>query len=268
MFMHIHLISDATGAMGEHVLQAVLTQFPPQTFTVQAHAFVNTEARLTACLQRIQHTGGIVVHATVYPALKQRIETTCRALALPAHDLTQPIAAFLGAVSGTHPVPNYQRLHELTPDYFRRVAAIEYTIEHDDGRGLPTLGAADVVLTGPSRTTKTPTSMVLAVRGYRAANVPLVRGVEPPQELVRVPPRRVVCLTAQPATVAAFRQARITTELGHDSGDYADVQAIRAELAAAHRLSGVHGWSELDVTDCAVEETAAHVIRMITASPD
>ena len=258
----VTLISDATGSLGEHVLRAIFTQFPPQAFRLAILPFVNSDDALRDCLARLRRAQGVVVHATIYERFKRRIDTACRRLGLPVYDLTGPIMTFLAAASGQRPEINYQKLHELTPDYFKRVEAIEYTIGHDDGIGLRTLDQADVVLTGVSRTTKTPTSMVLAMHGYRVGNVPLAHQVEPSRELLQIPASRVVCLVLDPVHLASVRLARARGRLGFE-GAYTDERAIREELAWAQELSERQGWATLDATGRSVEETAAYVIDIV-----
>ena len=259
----VTLISDATGALGRHVLQAVCTQFPPGAFRLHVMTFVNSEERLADCLRRLPRADGLVVHATIYPAFKRRIETACRRHRLPVYDLTGPIVAFLVRASGLAPEVSYGKLHELNPDYFDRIAAIEFAIAHDDGAGLDTLREAEVVLTGVSRTTKTPTSMVLATHGLRAANVPLAPQMAPPPALLAVPPRRVVCLTLGPDQLAAFRAQRVRERFAGVAPGYLDEAAIRQELTYALELADARGWHVLDVTGRAVEETTARIIELV-----
>ena len=254
------LISDATGAMGEHVLQAIFTQFPEGSFRLETLTFVNSEAALAQCVARLARTTtGLVFHATIYPAFKRRIERTCRQQGLAVYDLTGPIMRFAVRASGRQPTLNYSKLHELTPGYFDRVIAIEFAIEHDDGRGLNTMDEAQVILTGVSRTSKTPTSMFLALAGWKAANVPIVMGLEPPTALLAADPRRVICLTMHPESLTAVRAARTKEQLGHRS-DYADLTVVRREVVWSRRLAEHRGWHLLDVTGRAVEETAARIM--------
>ena len=261
--IQVTVISDSTGSLGTHVLEAVFTQFPRGAFSLQTINFVDSEERLDACLERLRAADGIVVHATVYEQFKRRIEDVCRTQGLPVYDLTGPVAAFFIQASGHVLQVSHRRLHELNEDYFNRVAAIEYAINHDDGTGLRTLQEADVILTGVSRATKTPTSMVLAMQGLRAANVPLVQGLEPPRELMSANPRHVICLTVEPKQLVAFRAVRVQQQLGFDGG-YADEDAIRKELDWTHRLSAEQHWALLDVTGRSVEETAARVMQLLS----
>ncbi|MBI2093339.1 MAG: kinase/pyrophosphorylase [Candidatus Omnitrophica bacterium] len=258
----VTLVSDATGSLGQHVLQTIFTQFATGVFSLQVINFVDSETHLKSCLEQLRHTQGLVIHATVYESFKRRIEKVCQEQGLAVYDLTGPIVEFLVRASGQRPEVSHGRLHELTTDYFNRVAAIEYTIAHDDGVGLKTLYQADAVLTGVSRTTKTPTSMVLAMHGLCTANVPLVPELESPQELLEVNPSKVICLTLDSAQLAAFRQVRVEQQLGFDGG-YTDREHIQKELEWTRRLSRKRGWALLDVTGRAVEETAARALHLL-----
>ena len=258
----VTLISDATGSLGDHVLRAVFTQFSPHAFSLARVNFVNSDDALHACLERLKQTTGLVVHATIFERYKRQIERVCRQRKLPVFDLTGPIMEFLTASSGRKPQVNYARLHELGSEYFRRMESIEFAIEHDDGGSLRTLHQADIVLTGVSRTTKTPTSMVLAMQGYRSANVPLVQGLEPPRELLALDPKRVVCLSLNPSQLVSIRERRLTQQLKYGE-TYADERAIQAELVWARKLSQTQGWPVIDVTGHAVEETAARVLEWL-----
>lgn len=258
----VTLISDATGSLGDHVLRAVFTQFAPHAFSLARINFVNSDEALKACLDRLKKTTGLVVHATIFERYKRRIEQVCRQRGLPVFDLTGPIMVFLTASSGRKPNVNYAKLHELSSEYFRRMESIEFAIEHDDGGGLRTLHQADIVLTGVSRTTKTPTSMVLAMQGYRSANVPLVHGLEPPRELLALHPKRVVCLSLTPSQLVSIRERRLSQQLKYGAA-YADERSIQAELVWARKLSTTHGWPVIDVTGDAVEETAARVLELM-----
>ena len=258
----VTLISDATGSLGEHVLRSIFTQFPQNSFQLTVVNFVRSGPDLDRCLHLLEKTKGLVVHSTIYDTFKTRIEETCRKRGLHVYDLTGPIMRFFVDASGISPEVRYERLHELNSNYFTRVDAIEFAIAHDDGMGLSTLKQAQVVLTGVSRTSKTPTTMFLAVSGYRAANVPLVQGLEPSPALLHMSPQQVVCLVLHPDHLATVRSARARLGLGTSVHEYTDMHAIQKEVAWSRRLAAQHGWHVLDVTGRAIEETASHVIQL------
>jgi len=258
----IHVISDSTGNLAHHILAALLTQFPPDAFEVKFWTFVRTAEQLGTTLEHILKQPGIVLHAVVSPQAKQQIAQICQGAGIPALDLTGGFVQFLSEASGLTPTADPQRLHRVDEEYHRRIRAIEFTLAHDDGLGLETLGEADAVLVGVSRTSKTPTSIYLSQMGYRAANVPLAMGVEPPRQLLQLPAGKVVGLVIDPQRLAAIRQRR-QAEWGMAASSYADEQAVREELAWSRRLFARQGWPIIDVTHNAVEETAARVVELL-----
>lgn len=248
------------------MLAAMLTQFPPGALDPQFHTFVRTAPRLASVLQHIKAAPGAVCHAMVSDALKRDIAAFCRAARLPHYDLTGGLTGFLATVCGQQPHGNLESLHRIDEGYKRRIGAIEYTIGHDDGIGLETLGDADVVLAGVSRTGKTPTSIYLAQQGFRVANVALAIESPPPPQLLRLPPGKVVGLLIEPQHLVMIRDRRAAAwRLGRTS--YGDPSHVEQEIAWARKLFARQGWPTLDVTDQAIEETAAKIIDVLRLSP-
>ncbi len=262
----LYILSDSTGNLARHMLAAFLTQFPPDAFTVRWKPFLQSSEKIGEALEEIVREGAIVFHAVVTPGVKQRIAAHCQAHGVPACDLTGQFVSFLEEHSGIRASADYTRLHHIDETYHDRIRAMEYTLEHDDGLGLETLAKADVVLAGISRTSKTPTSVYLAQMGYRAANVSLAMGVTPPAELLGMPHTKVVGLVIYPETLAEIRTRR---NRGWEMGDtaYNDPAMIAEELTWSRRLFQRQRWAILDVTDWAVEETAARIIEVLTLPP-
>lgn len=262
----LYILSDSTGNLARHMLTAFLTQFPPDSFLLQGRTFLQSEARLREVLAEIQKAPGIVFHALVTPAFKKLVNDACAASGIPVCDLTGEFVAFLEEHSGLSASADYSRLHHLDETYQQRINAMEFTLAHDDGLGLDTLAQAHVVLAGVSRTSKTPTSIYLAQQGYRVANVSLALGVEPPAELLKLPRARVAGLVIRPETLAEIRTRR---NHGWQMGDtaYNDPEMIGEEITWARRLFNRQGWRILDVTDYAVEETAARIIEILQLPP-
>jgi [pyruvate, water dikinase]-phosphate phosphotransferase / [pyruvate, water dikinase] kinase len=175
-FRTVHVLSDSTGNLPRHMVTAFATQFPAGALTVHEWNFIRTPSELQRRLERIQADPGMVLHAFIGSELKQATEGFCEKVRLPSLDLTGPFVDFLKKHSGLKTVAGRGRLHEMDETYHSRVRAIEFALQHDDGLGLETLAEADIVLTGVSRTGKTPTSVYLAQQGYRAANVSLAYG--------------------------------------------------------------------------------------------
>lgn len=261
----LYVISDSTGNLVRHMVSTFLTQFPAGSVAVRFETFVKDAGRLDAIFAGVG--AAAVCHAVVAEDLKQRIGEHCKRSGIPCHDLTGPAVGFLAGVIGVEPRPDLTALHPIDRAYRRRIDAVEFTLAHDDGLGLETLCDADVVLTGVSRTSKSPTCILLAQQGYRAANVPLAPGVEPPDQLLALPAGRVVGLYVDPRQLAAIRQNREAGWGGTVAG-YGDDDAVSNEVKWSRRLFARRGWPSLDITDQAVEETAARVVRLLGLRPE
>jgi regulator of PEP synthase PpsR (kinase-PPPase family) len=155
------------------------------------------------------------------------------------------------------------RQHQMDDAYFRRVAAIDYTMHHDDGQGAEDWEDADILLIGVSRTSKTPTSIYLANRGYKTANLPLVPTSPPPEQLFRLERPLIVGLTTNPDRLIQVRRNRLLSLAQAPETDYVDTEQVTREVAAARRLCGDHGWPVIDVSRRSIEETAAAIINLI-----
>jgi hypothetical protein len=154
-------------------------------------------------------------------------------------------------------------LHGFSDEYFRRVEAVEFAVRHDDGANLHTLHRADLVLTGVSRTSKTPLSMYLAQRGYRTGNVPIVPGIDPPRPLLDLDPRKVFALSVDPSLLLTIRQARVRALGAPPYNTYAEPEGLLEEVRQARRLFRDQGWRVVDITGRAAEENAARILRLV-----
>ena len=255
----IYVLSDSTGNLPRHMLAAFLTQFPENAFTVRARNFLDSTAKLAAAFGEIRNEPGIVMHALVNPDMKWRAVELCLAAGVPGCDMTGVFVEFLAQSSGVAPVPDVRRLHGVDATYRRRVKAVEFALEHDDGLGLDTLADADVVLVGVSRTSKTPTCMYLAQQGYKAANVSLAINLDPPAQLLALPKGKVAALVIDARQLAEIRTRRQTAWQMSDTS-YNLPASVEAEVAWSRRLFARHGWTLFDVTNQAIEETAARIV--------
>ena len=262
----IYVLSDSTGNLPRHMLTALLTQFPHDAFSVRSRNFLQTEAKLGEALDEITRTPGIVFHALVSDKAKRLVEQHCRKIKAPCCDLTGGFVEFLSKQSGIEPQQNPHRLHNLDEAYRQRIKALEFALEHDDGLGLDTLHEADIVLAGVSRTSKTPTSIYLAQQGFRVGNVSLALGLAPPKQLLSLPAGKVVGLVIDPNTLAEIRTRR-QTEWGMSGTSYNNPDHVAQEILWSRRLFGQQGWPVLNVTDQAVEETAAKILHSLRLGP-
>ena len=184
---------------------------------------------------------------------------------MPWYDVLEaPISAmrgFLGNAAETHK-PGGQ--HEVDQRYLDRIEALNFTIQHDDGQSLDSIHQAEVILVGASRTSKTPTCVYLAIRGVRAANIPLVPGMPLPPALIRADAPLIVGLWASPDRLVQLRKTRLNVIGEERSTDYVDIETVRGEITQTRRLFDSRGWPAIDVSRRSIEETAAAVMNLLT----
>src|SRR3954454_6116586 len=264
-YFHLHLVSDATGETLTTVARAAAAQYTSVAPVEHMHPLVRSSKQLDRVLNEIETAPGIVLYTLLEPELAERLEKPCRDLGLPCLSILGPVLNLFQAYLGGESKPRIGAQHVLNAEYFKRIDALNYTMLHDDGQHVEDLEQADVVLVGVSRTSKTPTSIYLANRGVKTANVPLVPGIPVPHQLETLKNPLVVSLHATPERLIQVRQNRLLS-MGASSGndDYIDRQAVAEEVAFARRLSARFNWAQLDVTRRSIEETAAAVMKLFT----
>lgn len=256
----IYLLSDATGETAEKMVLAALTQFRDKQVRLTRVNNVRTKNQVYEALDEALGNNGLVVYTIVNRELAQLVHDECDSLGLTNIDLLTPLLMTVAHCLGRSPKETPGLLHGVDEAYFRRIEAIEFTVKHDDGQEPRNLHLADIVLVGISRTSKTPLSIYLAHRGWKVANVPLVKGIEPPPELFKVDPKRIAALIIDPQRLVEVRAARLRN-LGQDPrAAYADYEEIEEELKFAKRFFRSHPWAVIDVSSKAVEETANEVL--------
>jgi len=264
-YFHLHLVSDSTGETLITVARAVAAQYANVTPVEHVYPLVRSQKQLDRVLGEIEEAPGIVLFTLLENDLVGRLEAKCRELNIPSLSVLGPVLQLFQAYLGADSNHKIGAQHVLNAEYFKRIDALNYTMLHDDGQHLEGLDEADVVLTGVSRTSKTPTSIYLANRGIRTANVPLVPGIPVPHQLEALKKPLVVSLHATPERLIQIRQNRILSmgaPIGNDT--YIDRQAVTDEVAFARRLCAKHGWAVLDVTRRSIEETAAAIMKLHT----
>jgi [pyruvate, water dikinase]-phosphate phosphotransferase / [pyruvate, water dikinase] kinase len=226
---------------------------------------VRSQKQLDRVLDEIEEAPGIVLFTLLEKDLVGRLESKCRDINIPSLSIIGPVMQMFEAYLGAATTGRVGAQHVLNAEYFKRIDALNYTMIHDDGQHVEGLEDADVVLVGVSRTSKTPTSIYLANRGVRTANVPLVPGIPLPHQLETLKKPLVVSLHATPERLIQVRQNRLLS-MGADTpnDEYIDRQAVTDEVAYARKLSAKFSWAQLDVTRRSIEETAAAVLKLFT----
>jgi [pyruvate, water dikinase]-phosphate phosphotransferase / [pyruvate, water dikinase] kinase len=260
-YFHLHLVSDATGETLTTIAKAAAVQYGQARAIEHVHPLVRAPRQLKRVLKDIEQAPGIVLYTMVNKDLVAEIEQRCRELKLPCLPVLQPIMQVFESYLGATPTPTVAGQHVLDADYFRRIDALNFTMAHDDGRLPENLDDADIILLGISRTSKTPTSIYLAQRGYKTANVPLVPSLPFPEQLGTEHSAFVVCLIASADRVSEVRRNRALLMGDRDLDTYIDRSQIAAELAYSRKLCTKYDWPIIDVTRRSIEETAAAIIR-------
>jgi len=264
MRLHLHLLSDSTGETLESVAKAGLAQFDGVETIKHFWPMVRSEGHLDRVMVEIAQRPGLVLYTLVNSDVRKRLEMRCHALGLPAVAVLDPVTEALSRLLGQEALARPGRQHMLDAAYFARVEAIQFTIAHDDGIAPEDWEEADVVLAGVSRSSKTPTSIYLANRGYKVANIPLVVEAPPPPSLFELRNPLVVGLTTSPERLVQIRRNRLLSLNQAPETAYVDQEAVSAELAFARRIFANNGWPVIDVTRRSIEETAAAIINLVT----
>jgi regulator of PEP synthase PpsR (kinase-PPPase family) len=259
---HVHMISDSTGETLIEVMHASVAQFEKVEPIEHLFALVRTSRQLERALKHIAEYPGIVMYTLVNFELRRELEDFCARLGIPAIAVLDPIQATLSSYLGAPMRGKAGAQHELDADYYRRIEAMNYSMAHDDGQG-DDFASADIILLGISRTSKTPTSVYLGHRGYRAANIPLVPGVPLPEEIYSLEKPIIIGLTASPERIIQIRRNRLLNLKEDRSTDYVEESAVKEEVIYAKRLFARQGWASIDVTRRSIEETAAKVINLL-----
>jgi [pyruvate, water dikinase]-phosphate phosphotransferase / [pyruvate, water dikinase] kinase len=263
-FFHLHLVSDATGETLITVARAAAAQYENVSAIEHVYPLVRTQKQLERVIAEVEASPGIVLYTLLEGALTERLEAKCREFGVPCMSVLGPVLHLLQAYLGAESTPRVGAQHMLNADYFRRIDALNYTMLHDDGQHTDDLEEAEVVLTGVSRTSKTPTSIYLANRGVKTANVPLVPGLAVPPTLERLEKPLVVGLFASPERIVQIRQHRLLGLHADPVNDaYVDRHAVAEEIAFSRRLCARHNWPSIDVTRRSIEETAAAVMALL-----
>jgi len=258
--VELHIISDATGETATRLVAALEAQFPDQPFEEVRHPRVETVDDLMLAVNRAKGRPAVLVYTIVKTELRESMRALCRQAKLHYCDILGPPLASIAKVSGMAAQMKPGARPPLDSAYFRRMAAIEFAVKFDDGVG-DGLREADIVLVGVSRTSKTPLSMYLGYLGYKTANVPIVKGIEPPADLFAIDPIKVIGLTIGPDRLAEIRRERARLMRGA-SQSYANLVEIYEELDQAAAIHRRLGCPVIDVTELSVEETAQRVIRL------
>jgi regulator of PEP synthase PpsR (kinase-PPPase family) len=264
-YFHMHMVSDATGETLNTVARAATAYYAGYQPIEHIYTLVRTLKQLDRVIVEVEKQPGIVLYTIADSTLKAELEQRCEAFAIPCISILDPVIASLATYLNAKSKPHIGGQHVLNAEYFQRIDALNYTMAHDDGQITEDLNSADVILLGVSRSSKTPTSIYLANRGIKTANIPLVPGIPAPANLKNLQNPLIVGLIASAERISQIRRHRLLTlNEGRDTS-YVDRKAITEELMNMRKLCTANQWPVIDVTRRSIEETAAAIINLIQA---
>lgn len=258
-----HLVSDSTGETTYNLARACLVQFENIDVKTETHGQVRNPARLQRAIAAIEGNPGVVIYTMIDKKLSATLEMECARIGVPCIDVLAGVMTKLETYFNQSIRGLPGRQHQLDAGYFERIEAMQFTFAHDDGQAHTDLQAADIILVGVSRTSKTPTAIYLAnQRGLKTANVPFVPGVPLPQSLFSGESSFIVGLTTSPERLVQIRRQRMRQLNEQEDTDYVDPHAIRDEVIEARKLFTKMSWPVIDVTRKSIEETSSEIIEL------
>lgn len=262
IYLNVHLVSDSTGETINAISRAVTPLFEGVTPLERSYYLVRSRRQLDKVIDEIEQRPGIVLFTIAAQELRDELEQRCKNAQIPCMALLDGVLNFFSHHLGLVPRVKTGSKQSLDENYFRRISAMNYTMNHDDGQSVTEYENADIVLVGVSRTSKTPTSIYLANRGYKTANYPLVFGGNIPQALLELKKPLVVGLKVSPDRLISIRTNRLLSLNADANSDYIDEDSVREEVVFANRLFERQNWDVIDVTRRSIEETAAAVLNI------
>jgi len=260
--LHLHLLSDSTGETLEMIAKAALAQFDDADVVRHFWPMVRSQQHLDRIMGEIANNPGLVLYTLVNPETRVRLAQRCATLGLPSVAALDTVTSALEQQLGQEAKGRPGRQHMMDEAYFKRVDAIQFTIAHDDGVAWEHWEEADILLAGVSRSSKTPTSIYLANRGYKVANIPIVVESPPPPALFGLKHPLVIGLTTAPERLVQVRRNRLLSLNQAPETAYVDQDQVTREVQYARRMFADNGWPVIDVTRRSIEETAAAVINI------
>lgn len=258
---HLHLVSDSTGETVNSVARAALAQFDDVMPQEHVWPLVRTKGQLEKMIASLDTSPGVVMYTLVDASMREALRSACAKRGLPCIPILSHVVRDLSNYLEIEAAGSPGSQHELGEHYFSRIDAINFALEHDDGQATWNLEKADIVLVGVSRTSKSPTCVYLAHRGFKAANVPYVPGCPLPENLMGLKQPMVVGLTISGERLIDIRTSRLQSLKQDLDSDYVNMEHVRTEIEEAKRMFRQQGWPVIDVTRRSVEETAAHIIQ-------
>ncbi len=260
----IYVVSGGRGLAGNNMVQSLLIQYPENDIPVIIVPHVSDEDQIFDVVMQAKTDGGLITHTMVNPDLRKKINELCEEFGVRVVDFMGDLAGHLDKTLDVEPLKHPGLYREINQQYFDRIDSIEYTLSHDDGMSPERLQSAEIILTGVSRAGKTPLSVYLAMFGWKVANVPLVKGIQPPEELFNVDPNRVFGLHIGVHQLIAHRKKRLLSWNNHQDEKYIDEKSVREEIRNAMFIFDKGNFTVLNVTNKPIENTANEILNIMS----
>ena len=260
----IYLISDSTGETLERIFLAIKAQFKNFKYKTHFYSFTRTENQISKILEASEKNNNVIVLYTIVDnKLARHLSNECNLKKIPCFGILGDLIISFSKLLDQKALNVPSRQHIMDDEYYKKIEAIQFTMNHDDGNSVGDIEKSDIVLLGVSRTSKTPTSIYLANKGMKISNIPLVNENSVPDILKKNPQKKcVVGLTAEPDRLVDLRKNRMQSIKDNESTEYTSIDNIQKEMDAARKLFQKYKWPSIDVTRKSVEETAASVLKI------
>ncbi len=260
----IYIVSGGQGLAGNNMVQTMLIQYPDNKIPVIILSEVNSEEQIYDIVMKAKAEKALITHTMVNPSLRKKINELCKEKEVKKIDFLGKLAGYLDRELNIKPLIHPGLYRKINQEYFERIEAIEFTLSHDDGLGPEKVNDADIILTGVSRVGKTPLSVYLAMFGWKVANIPLVKGVNPPEELFKADPKRVFGLYIATTQLINHRRKRMETWKNMINDDYTDERLVNEEMRNAMFIFKKGGFKIINVTNKPIESTANEILNLMS----
>ncbi len=259
----IYLVSDSTGETIERIFTALKSQFSNVKYEIYQYAFTRTKNQISEIIKNIKNEKKVIIlYTLVDQSLIKYLNENASKKKIPCFGVLEGLIKNFSEILDQESLSIPSRQHKLNEEYYDRVEAIQFTMRHDDGKDLRDIKESDIILLGVSRTSKTPTSIYLANRGYKTSNIPLVNDDSIPEVLKRENKICIVGLTTDPNRLIDIRKNRLRSLKENEKSSYTNLKRISQEIERAKKTFKKYNWPVIDVTRKSVEETAASIIKI------
>ena len=259
---NVYLVSDSTGETLNRIFLSIQSQFSKFDYVKKEFVFIRTEAQIDKVIEECEkNQNSILLYTIVETKMAKYLSRKCLSFNIPCFGVLGNLILNFSKILNQRAIHKPSAQHVLDEDYYKRIEALQFTMAHDDGKKTDDLNSADIVLIGVSRTSKTPTSIYLANRGFKTVNIPLVKTTDI-TKITNLSDRCTIGLYADPIRLSEVRRNRVSMMKDHNLTNYIDVNNIKEEVDESKKLFKKNGWPMIDVTRKSVEETAASIIKI------